>query len=344
MTGEPFRYLTVIEPEDHGGVLNRDTVARFTDGFSKPAVFRGLVPIPPELATRAFYEGVSDEAVQWRRKSGAAAATLRSEDGKADYNYVSGTVGTGQEFLDDIFVHQRDVYSHLGTISAGYKDPYPWGKIAFSRVREAIFRSGWFQVDGWQPTGHMFFGHSSQDYGEPSGGAVGSDWHMFPTLNVFVMIAGRKRWMTRPAAAGEQLWTYDNMFPTSSGREAPGRNFDDYETVHLEPGDALLNLPYEWHKVLNARGLSLGAAFRIIDHHYLDHLQTRPAVAKAVPNLKAGMNEDLLHLLTSLRYASHHIRRAQMMLNEIEYVYPAMIALKTRLDAMQQGAALERAH
>src|SRR3990167_1811032 len=103
---------------------------------------------------------------------------MRTMDGKTDYNYVTGQVGKGSEFLDDIFKHCLDVYSHIGTISAGYKDPHEWGKIAFNRVKEEIFRTKWFKIDTWQTTGHMFFGYSNQDYGEPSKGAVGSDWHM----------------------------------------------------------------------------------------------------------------------------------------------------------------------
>ncbi|MEQ8967775.1 MAG: hypothetical protein RID91_18315 [Azospirillaceae bacterium] len=319
-------FINEVAASDHGGRLTFDLVRQATEDFTKPAVFRDMVPIDPRLTTRAFYEVDVEDTLQWRRKQGEAPVTLRSADrSKADYNYVSGQVGTGREFLDDIFERNLDVYSHLGTISAGYKDPYPWGKKAFERVKESIFSTGWFAIDHWQPTGHMFFGYSNDAFGEPTRGAVGSDWHMFPTLNVFVMIAGLKKWMTHPPYPGEQLGDDSNMFPTSSGREAPGGDFEK-DTIHVEPGDVLVNLPYEWHKVLNARGLNLGAAFRIIDTDYVGRLAQRLSVQRSLPGAETRLGEDIAHLLTSLSYASRDPRRAQMLLNELEYTYPALQA------------------
>ena len=325
MSNVPYRYISVVEKNEHGQALTLQTVRKYSHQFSRPVVFRSMVDIDPGLSTRAFYEEIDpDLTVQWRRKKGTAPATLRTPDGKTDYNYVIGEVGTGSEFLEDIFERKLDVYSHLGTISAGYKDPYEWGKVAFRKVRESIFRTGWFQVEGWQTTGHMFFGYGNDDFGEPIQGAVGSDWHMFPTLNVFVMVAGRKRWMTRPPELQEQLVGEDRMFSTSSGREAPGEDFD-HDTVELDPGDVLVNMPYEWHKVLNAKGLSIGGAFRIIDRGYVAQLGRRRSLSSILPSFAEEVPEDVAHLLTSLKYASFHLNRAQMMLNDAEHVYPTLL-------------------
>lgn len=338
MSQTNYRFINVVEADDHGRTLTMETVRRCSETFSKPVLFRNMVDIPPKLVSRQFYDEIpAHETLQWRRKQGNDRVSFRTKDGKADYNYVSGHVGTGSEFLDDIFVHNLDVYSHLGTISSGFDDPYKWGKIAFNRVKEEIFRSGWFRIDDWKISGHMFFGYSNEEYGEPTHGAVGSDWHMFPTVNVFVMIAGRKKWMTRPPEIGEQLGDDSNMFPTSSGREAPGADFD-HDTVYVEPGDVLVNLPFEWHKVLNTTGLNLGAAFRVIDTAYIARLAKRPSISASVPNLAEELSEEAAHLLTSLSYASHHLNRAQMILNDAEYAYPAMQALGKRLKAAKQAA------
>ncbi|HVX60621.1 MAG TPA: hypothetical protein VHC19_08465 [Pirellulales bacterium] len=321
------RFINVIEKDEHRGELTLPSVTAFTENFAKPALFRSLVPVPERLLAKEFYEEIDpSQTLQWRRKTGSAPASIRSASGKADYNYVTGQVGTGAEFLSDVFDRKIDVYSHLGTISSGYNDPYEWGKRAFNRVQEEVFASGWMNVQGWRTTGHMFFGYSTTDYGETSQGAVGSDWHMFPSLNLFVMIAGRKKWMTRPPELLEQLDGEEYMFSTSSGREAPGAEFD-HDTVYVEPGDVLLNPPYEWHKVLNARGLSLGAAFRIIDDDYIARLAQRRAFRANAPNFGDDHPEAVAHLLTSLRYCSFHINRAQMMLNEGEYVYSLLLKL-----------------
>jgi hypothetical protein len=317
-----YRFINVVAESEHQGELTMPSVTAFTDNFSRPALFRNLVAIPAQLLTKEFYAAIDpDKSVQWRRKTGNAPVAMRSASGRADYNYVSGHVGTGAEFVSDIFDRKIDVYSHLGTISSGYKDPYEWGKLAFNRVQEQILASGWMKVDGWRTTGHMFLGYSTVDYGEPSQGAVGSDWHMFPSLNLFVMIAGRKKWMTRPPALLEQLDGDERMFSTSSGREAPGDMFD-HDVVYLEPGDVLLNPPYE-----GTQRTWPEHRCRLAHHRY--HLPCSvgppPRDYCDFANLGDVVPEAVAHLLTSLRYCSLHFNRAQMMLNEGEHVYPLLL-------------------
>ena len=149
--------------------------------------------------------------------------------------------------------------------------------------------------------------------------------------------------MTRPPEPEEHLGTYENMFPTSSGREAPGRDFEK-DTIFLDPGDVLLNMPYEWHKVLNACGLSLGAAFRIIDTDYLKHLATRQAISEQLPNFETDMAEDVAHLLSSLRYASLDVRRAGMMLNELEYAHAVLQNQRNRRERERASATVAGDH
>lgn len=318
-----YRFLNIVEKVQHKGKMTTENLDYFTEGFSKPALFRDLAMIDDSLKTDSFFNEIDETLeLQWRIKNGNDAVTMRSENGESDYNYVTGKVGTGREFLTDIFTNHLDVYSHLGTISSGYSDPYPWGKLAFKKVRESIFSHPWFDVPNWVVTGHMFFGNSTQDYGEPAQGAVGSDWHMFPTLNIFVMIAGEKRWTTKPPKVGDQYKDFDLMFSSSSGREAPAGNFDA-DTFQIKPGDVLVNPPFEWHKVLNAKGLSIGAAFRVIDKSDLKLLAERKNLDISRVDIDADFanNEELAHFLTSISYASKDLPRAQMLLNDIEYAY-----------------------
>ncbi len=316
-------FINVVEKEAHNGRLTLDDINSHTEGYSKPALFRGLASIDPAFATREFYEQVdSSKLLQWRVKDANKAVSMRSTAGGSDYNFVTGKVGSGAEFLNDVFVRKLDVYSHLGTISSGYSDPYEWGKLAFKHLQAGILSKDWFRVDGWELSGHMFFGYSTQQYGEPRNGAVGSDWHMFPTLNMFVMVAGKKKWSTRPPELGEQFREYDKLFSTSSGREAPGLDFES-DVIYLEPGDVLVNPPFEWHKVLNAEGISIGAAFRVIDTSYLSQLGSRESLDLSRVDIKAdpANKEELAHFLTSVNYASRHLNRAQMLLNDMEYAY-----------------------
>lgn len=316
-------YFNVVSEATHRGELTLETARYFSENFSKPVVLKNLAPISRDLAARTFFDRIDPEkTLQWRVKNGDAPVSMRSEDGESDYNYVTGKTGSGKEFLDDIFEHELDVYSHLGTVSSGYHDPYEWGKLAFEAVKHEIFKEKWFNINTWQLTGHMFLGRSNHSFGEPGQGAVGSDWHMFPTLNVFVMIAGEKRWSTRPPYLGEQNYEFDKLFKTSSGREGAGEKFL-CDTIHLRPGDVLLNPPFEWHKVLNAKGFTLGGAFRVIDNAYLAALATRQNLDMRRIDLlrNSDDNEELAHFLTSVNYAAKHINRAQMLLNDIEYAY-----------------------
>lgn len=154
-------FINIITESDHKKTLTLSKARKYTENFSKPALLKGMVNIPPEMATREFFDQVPpDKKVQWRVKEGNQAVSMRAEDGSSDYNYVTGRVGTGKEFLDNIFSEKLDVYSHLGTISSGYNDPYEWGKEAFRLVKDEIFSQTWFDVPEWEVTGHFFSGEA----------------------------------------------------------------------------------------------------------------------------------------------------------------------------------------
>jgi len=274
-------YLLIVQPEEHKNRFTLELAQRCSRNFSKPVVFRKMAPLDPRTASREFLEVEPHQKLLWREQEASAPVTFRDQSGKTDYNYVTGREGTASEYLDEIFVHNKNVYAHLGHISSGFQGlhKHPWGGLLFDRVRKEILASGWYQVPEWELTGHLFLGNNTETYPEPSGGAPGSDWHMFPTLNIFVLVAGKKRWMSYPPRVGDQLRNDDEVIFPSGGRENPLEN-REFDTVYLEPGDVLFNVPYEWHKVLNAKGWSMGVAFRVIDKAYVEQFwparPTRP--------------------------------------------------------------------
>ncbi len=310
-------YINIVEPDEHKNELTLELLESCTNNFAKPVVFRQMAQLPGNVATREFLEVNTDEKLLWREKTGDKAVAFRNEEGKTDYNYVSGCEGTAREYLDEIFENNKDVYSHLGNVSSGFADlhKYSWGVTIFEHLREQVFANGWFKVPGWDLTGHCFIGNNTEMFAEPNRGAPGSDWHMFPTLNLFVMIAGQKRWMTRPPMPGDQFQHPEELVFASGGRENPVED-REFDTLYLESGDVLFNVPYEWHKVLNAQGPSVGAAFRIVDRPYVDNLIESPAV-KANIKLRE-MNDEYGHMVTSLKYASLDPVRMAMSLNTAE--------------------------
>ncbi|QDU36139.1 hypothetical protein Mal4_04220 [Maioricimonas rarisocia] len=310
-------YIHIVEPEEHGNELTLDLLRSASKDFSMPVVFRKLATLPENVQTREFVELEPEQKLLWRERTDDKAVAFRNEKGKTDYNYVSGREGSAREYLDEIFVHKKDVYAHLGKVSSGFSElkKHPWGTTLFEHVRDTVFSSGWFQVPEWELSGHVFLGNNTEMFAEPSQGAPGSDWHMFPTTNLFVMLAGQKKWMTRPPQEGDQLKNHEELIFPSGGREAPVED-REFDTVYLESGDVLFNVPYEWHKVVNARGPSLGAAFRVIDVPYVEQLMQYPAVQS---NLKLRkMSDEYKHLATSLRMASLDPRRIRMTLNTAE--------------------------
>ena len=307
-------FIHVIERDEHGGVLTGEVLESCSQEFSTPVVFRGMVPLGEKGLGREFLEFDLEQKLLWRERTGQQSVSFRDAVGKTDYNYVTGREGTARAYLDEIFVRQKDVYAHLGHISSGFDrlDKYPWGQALFDRIHAEVFRTDWFAVPGWELTGHAFLGHNTEMFAEPAQGAPGSDWHMFPTTNLFVMLAGTKKWMTRPPQSGDQLTHRAELIFPSGGRERPAEEHS-YDTVYLKPGDVLFNVPFEWHKVLNARGWSLGAAFRVIDRPYVNELLASPAIAANV-KLKE-LSDEYAHLATSLRMASRDPVRSQMALN-----------------------------
>ena len=310
-------FVNIVEPDQHKNQLTRELLESCSNNFSKPVLFRKLVPLGPEAESRKFLEVHSDESLLWREKTDDTAVTFRDETGKTDYNYVTGREGTANEYLDEIFKLRKDVYAHLGKVSSGFSDlhKFKWGDLIFDHLREQVFNHNWFDIPDWELSGHCFIGNNTEMFPDPGKGAPGSDWHMFPTLNVFVMISGMKQWITRPPRPGDQFnHPEEIVFPTG-GRESPVEDRAT-DTVYVESGDVLVNMPYEWHKVRNAQGPSVGAAFRIIDRPYVDQLKAYPAVKS---NLKLRkMNDEYAHLATSLKYASLDPMRMFMALNTAE--------------------------
>lgn len=316
-------YIHVVEQEEHGGTITMELLESCSKNFTVPVLFRNMVPISDEVSTRAFYEIETEQKLIWRERTGDHKVSFRDKDGRTDYNYVSGKEGTAKEYLDEIFVNNKDVYTNLGYISSGHDEleKRPWGATLFHKVHEEVFRTNWLDIPEWELSGHVFLGNNTEMFPEPGYGAPGSNWHMFPTSNIFVMLMGGKKWQTRPPLDGDHLKDREELIFPSGGREAPVDENRKVDTVYVNKGDALFNVPYEWHKVMNAKGPSLGAAFRVVDRPYIDELLNSPAVKSNLKLKKFG--PDNAHTITSLRMAASDPVRMKMALNTLEMMIAA---------------------
>ncbi|TNE92835.1 MAG: hypothetical protein EP330_00180 [Deltaproteobacteria bacterium] len=310
-------YLRICPPEVHQHALTRALLEDTSEQYRHPVLFRGMARLAPELGTRAFLETDPRARYLWREREGTDPVAFRGPNHRTDYNYVSGRTGRVRDLFDAVFEEKREVYAYMGDISSGFSAlrRYPWGEDFFHHVRDAALAAGWFQIPDWELRGHAFLGFNATAFAEPSEGAPGSDWHMFPTANLFVALRGTKRWSTHPPAPGDQLTHHEELIYPSGGRESPVEP-RPHDVVHVEAGDVLFNPPYEWHKVVNHQGITLGLALRIVDRPYLDQLVHSPTVAAHLGTPE--LTPDMAHLITSLRMASFDPRRMAMVLNTAE--------------------------
>lgn len=347
----PKHSLKIVPPEDHNGSLDMEALVAHSDNFCQPVLFRKLAPVPAGITERQYYEISLDQATAWSEPNTANPDAFRNEDGSFAFGHIRGERGTGAEFVSRLFDGPGNCYAMFGHAGAFMREEMrreqAYGVGVFDKLRRDVFdKSDWFRVSQWELTGHAFIGRSDVDFGSAADGHAGSDWHMFPTLNVFVQLAGVKRWRLFTPQLGDAFSNQAQELVTlSGGREGRSDIPEGHSTIDLEPGDVLLVPPYEWHEVSNAKGFSCGVGFRVKDREYVKQLSEYDNYfTKAVDTVlytNDPIDEDAMkvaakrfleplgpeelervdylhHELTSLRYAANDPRRMGMALNRIE--------------------------
>ena len=326
-------YIAVVPASRHGKKLTKELLFEVTEDFKKPAVFKDMVAIDSVLANRVFYQDIDPAAkTVWRRQKPGVGVKMEDR-----YDYVSGEEGAASQFLNEVF-SGVSTYAFLGPMAYQFGEPgaQSWGSKVFRKVQREVFKDQWLAFDSWKLTGQLFFGASDTLFGEPADGFPGSDWHSAASINLFVMVAGLRKWLTYPPHLEEQLGNTATRIEGSL-RVKPKDSLK-FDTVYLRPGDVLVNPPFEWHKVLNGQGFSCGMACRIKDIDYGRHLLKDHlggvalevgADEKTVAQVEAYLLELFetesvdgedgpLHLLTSSMYASKDPRRAPLLLGVLE--------------------------
>ena len=344
-------FIAVVEKAEHGGKLTRELLEQTTENFTKVAVYKNMVPFPPEITERAYYDAIAPEQnTVWRKQREGVGVDMADR-----YDYVTGEEGTAGEFIEQVFSGNVGTYAFLGPMAYGLaeqKGEPSWGSKLFRKIRAEIFRTPWLDMPPWRMTGQAFFGSCTAQFGEVSEGHPGSDWHSAASLNLFVMVAGLRKWMSFPPGEGEQLGKKATRI--EGALRVDPADASTYDTVHLHPGDVLFNPPFEWHKILNARGLTCGMAFRLKDVEYVSELVEHHLKGAA---LELGTDEriqevtrgyftsiaarddlegedGIVHLLTSAMYASLDPRRAKMLLGIVE-----LNIMQMALSGLMQQAA-----
>jgi len=94
---------------------------------------------------------------------------------------------------------------------------------------------------------------------------TGSDFHCAGANNWFIQVVGRKRWEFIMPEYSAYAWPLKggllNFWTGNKHMDEMSRHVPT-EFVDLEPGDVLLNPPWQWHKITNYGGLSIGVPIR----------------------------------------------------------------------------------
>jgi hypothetical protein len=100
-------------------------------------------------------------------------------------------------------------------------------------------------------TGQYVIGKSPDD---PNTLLVGSDFHCAGANNWFIQVVGRKRWEFLMPKYSPYLWPLrGGLVNFWNGNENMARDSAHLprEYVDLNPGDVLLNPPWQWHKIVS---------------------------------------------------------------------------------------------
>jgi hypothetical protein len=87
---------------------------------------------------------------------------------------------------------------------------------------------------------------------------IGTDFHCAGANNWFIQVVGRKRWEFLMPEHSPYLWPLKGgMVNFWNGNENMARDSEHLprEFVILNPGDVLLNPPWQWHKIVSKSSL-----------------------------------------------------------------------------------------
>lgn len=253
-------------PEIFAADYNYEVLRTATNNFRHPAVVRGLfndttalkkwgsVDYLPSVLGEFTIPAVRNAQVgtlqdnRFEVNFGEAFTEMWESESSGQYLFfpvksrftfngsTSGTSVSLQQVIDDLVQQDLD----LNRIWPGF------GSASHSTYHSAQFVIG-------------------KSLPQSSGKATGSDWHCAIGNNWFVQTAGRKRWQfVDPEHSAYMHPLKGGFFNMWTGNKQQKDLEKHIETryVDLNAGDLLYNPDWQWHKVTNYDGLSIGVPIR----------------------------------------------------------------------------------
>lgn len=242
----PAKYVQEIDVSE----ASLETIFELTDGYINPLVIRG---------------GASN----------VSAVGKWSDKNFWLDNFGEEMVMCGAVDPEGKFQNQEP---QMITMRRALTDPDPWyiaGEVKlfskFPDLMKMLYAPHWDGEDHWIDGEYAF---PNMFMGYPD---MGSDVHTALGLNVFRMIAGRKKWWLIPSNQSPYVYGMQNKQGFSaisktrvghSGKKpSPWLEKIERYTVELSPGDVLINTAWFWHAThnlieTNKNELNIGVATR----------------------------------------------------------------------------------
>ncbi len=318
-------------------MIDHEILKEKTENYSKSTLFPGLVNINAELLKPEFYKSneFNSNKVEYRERIDDSSIIPRAGD-RCMYGHVLGASSTVDEFVDKLFdPSSPDLYSLMGASTQFLGDDNNYGKYLYDKITDAIVDSSWYNLENTLYSGEIFIGKSSIKYGDPEDGHVGTLWHMDGTSNLYIQVVGTRKWYFSKPIPGHQVINPQHINRGGLGMVAPPTmKFDDYYEIEMHPGDVMYIPPSEWHKVFLGEGPCIGATLRPIDLDYLFGLEDREYIDKGFANRMIGNGIGLV--LSSLKQASMDQSRANVMLNDAEWLTSIIYKQQLKILALEE--------
>mmetsp|Transcript_11812 Transcript_11812/g.21905 ORF Transcript_11812/g.21905 Transcript_11812/m.21905 type:complete len:358 (+) Transcript_11812:56-1129(+) len=238
-----------------------------TGGYRRPAVIRGLYSnstAVQEWNNRDYLPAAFGEGINIPVVKDGSVGTLQDDRKIDSFGDSFHRVFDSEYSKEYLFFPAKSRFTFKGVEKEdadrleARSNEVVQRDLDLGRIRPGFGASGDAKFVGAQ----FVIGKSPAD---PELLVTGSDFHCAVGNNWFIQVVGRKRWEFIAPEYSASVWPLKggmfNFWTGNKDMESAVHHIPS-EYVDLEPGDVLFNPPWQWHKITNFEGLSIGVPVR----------------------------------------------------------------------------------
>eukprot|EP00604_Paraphysomonas_vestita_P003552 CAMPEP_0174822930 /NCGR_PEP_ID=MMETSP1107-20130205/19929_1 /TAXON_ID=36770 /ORGANISM="Paraphysomonas vestita, Strain GFlagA" /LENGTH=312 /DNA_ID=CAMNT_0016043477 /DNA_START=107 /DNA_END=1041 /DNA_ORIENTATION=- len=259
----PLRPIPEIQAVDY----SIENLIQASEGFTRPVVIRGLYNNSRGVKywnSRNYLPDAFGDDIVIPVVKDATLGTLQDEREIESFRTSFNRVYDSEYSKEYLFFPAKSRYSFKGVT--------PEDAIRLEKRGNEIIKRD-FDLNLIRPnlgndkntnfmTGQYVIGKSPETDNPLT---VGTDFHCAGANNWFIQVVGKKRWEFLSPKYSAYLWPLKGglvNFWNSNENMARDSVHLPREFVDLYPGDVLLNPPWQWHKIVNYPGFTIGVPIR----------------------------------------------------------------------------------